>query len=387
MTTHPADAPILQFVDRPGVADLGWGHPRPDLLPVGPWQEATHAALETYGWQALTYGHASGPAPLVHWLAAHQGQVDAIPGEPGEFFVTAGASHALALTAGVVTSSGDVAIVDAPTYHFAVRVLADRGLQLVSAPQDEHGIDVAALDDLVRTFRGQGKRVTLLYLVPTFGNPTGRSLPADRRAELVRFAREAQVTVVEDDTYRELGYEGTAPPSLWSADPNGPVVRIGSFSKTVAPGLRLGYIQARPDVLASLTGLAYVDSGGGLNHATAMTMATFAASGAYDAHVSHVRSVYRAQRDALVGALRAKLPELAVPSPAGGWFLWLRLPSGLAAGELSARAEAFGVAFTEGTEFFIDPGVGADHIRLSFSLLPPAELADAAALLARAIRA
>lgn len=384
---NSADAPpILQYVDRPGTADLGWGHPRPDLLPVREWQRASSEALDTYGWQALTYGHAAGPAPLVHWLAAHQGDVDAGKGEPGEFFVTAGASHALALTAGVVTQAGDVAVVDAPTYHFAVRILADRGLELVSAPQDEHGIDVGALDVLVRSLRGQGRRVTLLYLVPTFGNPTGRSLSADRRAELVRFAADANVTVVEDDTYRELGYEGAPPPSLWSAAPNGPVVRIGSFSKTVAPGLRLGYIQARQDVLDRLNGLAYVDSGGGLNHATAMTMAVFAESGAYATHVERVRAAYRAQRDALVGALRETLPELAVPSPAGGWFLWLRLPNRLTARELSTVAEQRGVAFTEGTEFFIDPGVGAEHIRLSFSLLPPAELADAAALLAQSIR-
>lgn len=386
--TDSADArsPILQYVDRPGITDLGWGHPRPELLPVQRWQEATRAALETHGWQALTYGHSAGPGPLVHWLAAHQGEADAMAGEPDEFFVTAGASHALALAATVLTEPGDVAVVDAPTYHFAVRILADRGLELVSAPQDAQGIDVGALDDLVRALRARGRRVPLLYLVPTFGNPTGRSLPADRRAELVRFATEADLTVVEDDTYRELRYEGTSPPSLWSAAPHGPVVRIGSFSKTVAPGLRLGYLQARPDVLAALAGLGYVDSGGGLNHATALTMATFATSGAYAAHVEHIRDAYRTQRDALVGTLRTELPDLEVPSPAGGWFLWLRLPDGLTAQALSAVAEPLGVAFLEGTEFYIDPGLGADRIRLSFSLLPPGELADAAARLARAIR-
>ncbi|MEO6084619.1 MAG: PLP-dependent aminotransferase family protein [Umezawaea sp.] len=382
---HP-ELPILQFVERPGVADLGWGHPRPGLLPVRQWQEATRAALEAYDWQAMTYGHAAGPGPLVRWLATHLGEVDGVPGEPGEFFVTAGASHAVALAATVLTEPGDVVVVDAPTYHFAARILSDRGLELVSAPQDEQGIDVGALDDLVRSLRGRGRRVALLYLVPTFGNPTGRSLPASRRADLVRFARDASVAVVEDDTYRELGYEGAPPPSLWSAAPNGPVVRVGSFSKTVAPGIRLGFLQAGPAVLSRVTGLGYVDSGGGLNHTTALTMATFARSGAYRAHVEHLRSAYLAQRDALVGALRAELPDLQVPSPAGGWFLWLRLPAGLTARALSAVAEPLGVAFAEGTNFFVDRGRGTDHIRVSFSLLPPAELADAAALLARAIR-
>jgi DNA-binding transcriptional MocR family regulator len=378
--------PILQFVERQGILDLGWGHPRPGLLPVRQWQEAGSAALDTYGWQALTYGHAAGPQPLVDWLAEHIGTVDGATASPGEFFVTAGASHALTLSASVLAEPGDIALVDVPTYHYALRVLRDHGMQVVPVPQDSAGIDVEALSELVDRLRRDGRRIALLYLVPTFGNPTGRSLPEPRRTELVRFARAAGVTIVEDDTYRELGYAGAPPTSLWAADPGGPVVRIGSFSKTVAPGLRLGFVQAGPHILDRLTGIGYVDSGGGLNHSVALTMAVFARSGAYAEHVAEVRTAYQVQRDALVDGLRAGAPGLDVPSPAGGWFLWVPLPAGTTAESLLAVAERNGVSFAEGARFYPGSGFGHDHIRLSFSLLSPAELTDAAARLAAAIR-
>ncbi|ALG12500.1 PLP-dependent aminotransferase family protein [Kibdelosporangium phytohabitans] len=378
--------PILQFVERDGILDLGWGHPRPGLLPVRQWQDATRAALDAYDWQALTYGHSAGPQPLVDWLAEHLGTVDALTASPGEFFVTAGASHALTLCATVLAAPGDVALVDVPTYHFALRILRDRGLRLVPVPRDDAGIDVEALGALVDRLRGDGQRIGLLYLVATFGNPTGLSVGEPRRTELVRFARAAGVTIVEDDTYRELGYEGAPPASLWSVDPGGPVVRAGSFSKTVAPGLRLGFVQAGPDVLDRLAGIGYVDSGGGLNHSVALAMATFARSGAYAEHVARVRAAYRSQRDALVDGLRAGVPGLDVPRPAGGWFLWLRLPEGMTAESLMVVAERNGVSFAGGAQFHTDPARGHDHIRLSFSLLSPAGLTDAADRLAAAIR-
>jgi 2-aminoadipate transaminase len=378
--------PILQFIERAGVLDLGWGHPRPDLLPVRRWHEATRAALDVYGWQALTYGHPTGPQPMVDWLAEHLGTVDATTASPAELFVTAGASHALALCATVLAEPGDVALVDVPTYHFALRILRDRGLRLVPVPRDELGVDAGALGGLVHRLRRDGQRVALLYLVPTFGNPTGQSLPEPRRTELVRFARAAGVPIVEDDTYRELGYEGGSPASLWSADPAGPVVRVGSFSKTVAPGLRLGFVQAGAHVVDRLAEIGYVDSGGGLNHSVALAMAEFARSGAYAEHVARIRAAYRSQRDALVDGLRAAVPGLDVPSPAGGWFLWLPLPTGMTAECLLAVAERNGVSFVEGTHFHPDPDAGHGHIRLSFSLLSPAELADAADRLGAAIR-
>lgn len=352
--TRPVpDLPILQFVARPGILDLGWGHPRPELLPVAEWQAATAATLEAAGWRVLTYGYAAGPGPLVEWLAARNGT------DPSGIFVTAGASQALALLCQLLTEPGDTVLVDTPTYHLALRIFRDHGLRL--APL------------------GDPAGARFVYTVPTFGNPTGRSLPDDARSSLVRAAQRSGVPVIEDDTYRELVYDGTAPTSLWDLSGGHGVIRVGSFAKTVGPGLRLGWIDASVELVRRLVGLGYVDSGGGVNHASAFTMATFGASGAYDRHLDVLRSAYREQRDALAGSL-------GLAGPAGGWFLWLRLPDGMSGAGLLPVAERLGVSFVEGSRFTVD-GRADDHIRLSFSMLAPRDLVEAASRLRRALDA
>jgi DNA-binding transcriptional MocR family regulator len=363
--------PIVQFEDRP-LLDLGWGHPRADLLPGDGWARACGRALRAYGWQALTYGHAAGPAPLIEWLCERSGDT-----VPEQVFVTAGASHGLALAAEVLTRPGDVVLVDSPSYHLAFPILADRGVTLVRAPSDEHGLLPSELPEL-------GVPGPLLYLVPTFANPTGRSLPAERRRELADLARRGRVTVVEDDTYRDLAYDGPAPPSLWSLSGGRGVVRLGSFAKTVAPGLRLGWITGPPDLVGRLSRLGYVHSGGGVNHTTAMTMAVFGTEGSYDRHVARLREQYAAQRDALVEALRAH--GLPVESPPGGWFVWLPLPAASPAEHLLPVAERHGVSYVPGSRFWVDGSGGDDRARLSFSRLPARDLAEAARRLAAAVR-
>lgn len=359
--------PIVQFEDRP-LLDLGWGHPRADLLPGDGWARASARALEAYGWQALTYGHAAGPAPLIDWLCSRTADT-----APGQVFVTAGASHGLALATEVLTRPGDVVLVDSPSYHLAFPILADRGVTLVRAPADEQGLLPLELPAL-------GLDNPLLYLVPTFANPTGRSLPLDRRRALADLARRGHVTVIEDDTYRDLAYS-PAPPSLWSLAGGRGVVRLGSFAKTVAPGLRLGWLTGPPELVDRLCRLGYIHSGGGVNHTTAMTMAAFAAGGDYDRHLGRLRSEYADQRDALVEALAAA--GLPAESPAGGWFVWLRLP--VPAERLLPVAEEHGVSFVPGRRFWVDGAGGDDRARLSFSRLPPHDLAEAAHRLAAAI--
>ncbi|MCF6473125.1 aminotransferase class I/II-fold pyridoxal phosphate-dependent enzyme [Nonomuraea sp. MG754425] len=381
------DLPVIQFQGRTGVLDLGWGHPHPDALPVEAWQEANRAAADAFGWHCLTYGHATGPGPLVDWLTAHLRTLEDGGADPAGLFVTAGASHGLSLVATVLAEPGDVVLVDAPTYHYGLRILRDRAVELVQAPTDDDGIDPAALESLLTSLRRAGRRVPLLYLVPTFGNPTGRSLPGDRRLELVRVARRTGLVIIEDDTYREIHYDGPPPASLWRLAEGRSVVRIGSFSKTVAPGLRLGWINAEPSLVRTLSELGYVDSGGGVNHSVAMAMARFGDSGAYDRHVERVRHFYRRRRDILVGELRTAAPTLPVEPPAGGWFLWLKLPDGLLARDLLPVAERHGVSFVEGQRFYPNGSGGLDHLRLSFSLLSPDELAEAGRRLGRALSA
>jgi DNA-binding transcriptional MocR family regulator len=352
---------------------------------VEQWSAAVAQALREFGARALTYGCAPGPGPLIEWLAEHLRRTDRGEYRTPEFFVTAGASHALELVSAVLTRPGDVVVVDSPTYHLALRVLADRGAEIVGAPADAEGLDPVATGELIGRVRRDGRRVAMLYLVPTFGNPISRNLPVQRRLALVELAGRSGVTLVEDDTYRELVYDGAAPASLWALAGGAPVVRIGSFSKTVAPGLRLGWLNARPELVRTIAGLGYVDSGGGVNHTNALAMATFGASGGYDRHVEQLRAGYARQRDALVAGLHAAVPG-PVPAPRGGWFIWLPLPDGLSGPALRPFAERLGVSYLDGSRFFVGPG-GESHIRLSFSMLEPPDLTEAASRLATAIQA
>jgi 2-aminoadipate transaminase len=351
---------VIQFEHRPGILDLSWGHPRSGLLPVREWA----AAGSGPDWRALTYGAAAGPPRLLDSL-----------GDPGRTFVTGGASHGLALLTQVLAAPGDVVLVDSPTYHLAFPILIDRGLHPVHAPA---GLDPGALRSQIRA-----RRPRFLYLVPTFGNPTGQSLPPARRRELIEVARQEGITIVEDDTYRELVYDGVAPESLWELAGGDPVVRLGSFAKTVAPGLRLGWINAEPEIIRRITTLGYVHSGGGVNHATAVTMAEFRDRGDYRRHLTMIRGEYRTQRNALVEALRKRMA--GVVSPAGGWFLWVPLPDGVDADGLLPVAEEHGVSFVPGTRFWADGSGGRDRIRLSFSHLPADDLERAAGRLADAV--
>ncbi|WP_238007853.1 PLP-dependent aminotransferase family protein [Dactylosporangium sp. AC04546] len=368
--------PTIQYTGRPGVLDLSWGHPHPDALPVDGWAAATGAALRELGWRALTYGHEAGPVELAQWLCERLAVTDARAPVPAEVFVTAGASHALELLSTQLVEPGDVVLVDAPTYHLALRVLADRRAELVGVPPDPE-----TFGETVTRLRRAGRRVALYYLVPTFGNPTGASLAGDRRRALPAVADRLGVTVVEDDTYRELAYDGPAPPSLWALSGGAGVVRIGSFAKSVAPGLRLGWLTGPPALVTALAGRGYVDSGGGVNHTAAVAMAAFGRSGAFARHVASAVERYRAQRDALVAALGAA--GVLSPVPAGGWFVWLAAPG---ASALLPAAEAAGVSFVPGRRFFAGGGPD-DHLRLSFSMLGPADLAEAAGRLAPLLRA
>jgi DNA-binding transcriptional MocR family regulator len=221
--------------------------------------------------------------------------------------------------------------------------------------------------------------------VPTFANPTGASLPDLRRGELVGVADRTGTPIVEDDTYRELRYLDNAPDSLWSKASGAPVIRLGSFAKSVAPGLRLGWVTAGPAFVRRLAQRGYVDSGGGVNHSVALAMASFGLSGGYERHVRAIRALYRERRDALTAAVRAEVDGADFAVPDGGWFLWVRLPGGVDTVRLLPQAERAGVSYLPGPLFHVDGRTGGDRLRLSFSMLDAGTLAEGARRLGAAV--
>jgi 2-aminoadipate transaminase len=380
-----APAAFTQNELREGFVEFAFGEPDPALLPVGLVRDAAVAALGANGPAALAYGSNGGPerlrARIVARTAAREGLVLAA----ADVLVTGGNSQALDLVMTMLTRPEDVVFVESPTYNLALGIAADHTVTITGVPLDGEGLDVDALEAAVRDVRASGRRPRLLYTIPTFHNPAGVSLSPARRARLLELAREHDLVLVEDDVYRELVFEGTAPPALRALDPEAPVVRLGSFSKSLAPGLRLGWIDARADLRQRLVASGVLESGGCVSQFAAHVVAELLdRDGAYDAHVAALRHAYAARRDALAAALRLHLPAgCRFALPAGGFFLWVTLPAGLAATDLLPVAERHAVGFAPGRRFCTDGDDG--NLRLAFSLYDEASLAEGAARLGAAI--
>jgi len=370
---------------RPGFVELAYGEPDPALLPVGAVRRAAAAALERCGAATIAYGGERGPHDLRATLARRITTHEGVPVSADEVIVTGGNSQAFDQALTVFCAPGDVVLVEEPTYNLAVATMRDHPVEVVGLPFDQDGLDVAALAATLARLRRAGRRAALLYAIPTFHNPTGACLGDERRTALVALARRDGLLIVEDDVYRELVYEGVAPPSLWSLDPAAPVLRLGTFSKSLAPGLRVGWTTGRADLLERFASAGMIESGGCPSQFAATVTAALLDDGdAYDRHVATLHGVYRARRDALVTALREHLPagcDFVVP--AGGYFVWLGLPPGLTAAVLAPFAELRRVSFIPGSRFST---TGEDtHVRLAFSLYDEPALVEGARRLAAAV--
>jgi len=371
---------------REGIIELTFGEPDPALLAVGLVRRAAAAVLDDAGPAALAYGPLEGPQALRDEIARRVAAREGCACSAADVLVSGGNSQALGQVLTVFTEPGDVVLVETPTYNLALGIMHDHPVEVVGVPLDEEGLKLDALRAALAEQRAAGKRARLLYTIPTFHNPAGVCLSETRRQGLLEIAAEHDLIVVEDDVYRELAYEGHAPPALWTRDGEAPVVRLGSFSKTLAPGLRVGWINASRGLLERLSAAGVLESGGCVSQFAASVVGRLLASGGYDEHLAELRRAYAARRDALAGALRSHLPAgCGCTSPAGGFFIWLTLPAGLAATALLPLAESHGVAFAPGARFCSD---GDDRsLRLAFSLYDGATLEEGARRLGAAVTA
>ena len=376
--TATSRSPLTQAAVRDGVIELAIGQPEPSLLPTVDLAAASASALQKYGADALGYGAEYGPWPLLEWLSAHLGAIDTRAPAAGELLITAGISTALDLIATTFTRHGDVVLVEVPTYHLALGILRDHGAELVGVETDAEGLQVDAVEAAIDTARAAGKRVSLLYTIPTFGNPTGRTLPVQRRAALARIAAANDLVIVEDDVYRELWFSAPPPSSIGVADPTAPVLRMGSFSKSLAPGLRLGWISGPSALVSRIVDGGVLASGGGLNPMIALAVAEYADAGKYASNVARLRDVFRSRSAALVGALREALPDATLAEPQGGYFVWLRLPGGLSATSLLSAADAAGITYQPGSRFDASDTIDPSWLRLSFARYSEDDLAEGA---------
>jgi DNA-binding transcriptional MocR family regulator len=292
--------------------------------------------------------------------------------------VTGGVSQALDMVCTLLTRPGDVVLVESPVYFVAPRILRDHGLELVPVPADEKGLRLDVLEETLAELQREGRWPSFLYIVPTFNNPSGVTMSLERREAVVKLAQREGLLVLEDDVYRELWYDSPPPPPIYDLAPAGPVVRLGSFSKVMAPGLRLGWMLAAPEIIQRFTGSGLLDSGGGINHFTAHVVAAFIELGLLDRHVEMLRQAYRQRRDRLMDGLASHLPEgCAWERPDGGFFVWLQLPPGTDGTALLPAALAAGVSYVPGARFFTGGG-GECYCRLAFTLVSLEELEEGA---------
>lgn len=368
---------ILKVTERPGILSLAGGLPSPDSFPIDAMREASVKVLQTAGREALQYAASEGYAPLREWVAAHLGaqgmRVDA-----SQVLITTGSQQGLDLCAKVLIDSGSRVLVETPTYLGALQAFAPYEAEVDAVPSDDDGPLPEALAGLA-----QGAR--FFYLLPNFQNPSGRSMSAVRRAALVAEARRLGLPLLEDNPYGDLWFDAPSPPALASHYPEG-VIYLGSFSKVLAPGLRLGYVVAPPALYPKLLQAKQAAD----LHTPVFNQRVVhevIRDGFLDQHVPQIRARYKANRDAMRAALERHMPAgCRWNTPTGGMFFWMDLPEGLDAMAMLPMAVEAGVAYVPGAAFYArDPQ--PNTLRLSFVTLSPEQIATAVEKLAAVVRA
>ncbi len=373
---------LLRLASQPGVVSLAASVAAPDLAPVDALRDAIADVLQTHGASALQVGPTAGYAPLREAIVALLRQ-RGISTAVEQVCITSGCQQGIDLAAKVFVGAGDTVLVEQPSFLGALEAFRTRGTRVIGVPIEQDGLRVDALPGLI-----QRHRPKLLYCMPTYQNPTGRSLSPEKRRALLRIAATFDLPIVEDDSAGFFPLDGPAPPSLKSEDHAGYVIHLGTFSKLIAAGIRLGWLVAEPAVFDKLVAAKYASD---LSSDALVQRAVhrLLASGELIKHIDVVRDEYRRRRDALVESLHHhQLDSFVVPE--GGFNVWLELPpDGPTATELYLEAIGRGVAFVPGSFFFSAGGATSEAaqrgLRLSYSALPPEALRRGVELLARAV--
>jgi 2-aminoadipate transaminase len=345
------------------------GVPAPECLPVEELADCARAALERDGATVLSYGSSAGYAPLRDWIAERHGV------DPDRVLVTNGSLQGMVFLA--ERFAGERVLVEEPTYDRPLKILAAHGVETVPVAMDDEGLDLAALADALDS----GGKPAFLYTIPTFQNPSGRTLSVERRHQLAEIARQHELLVLEDDPYGLVRFDGEAPPTLFELEGGTRVAYSSSFSKTIAPGLRVGYfvlpnaLERELEALATSTYITPVLLG-------QATVFEFLRRGNFEPNLERASTLLGARRDAMLEALGRELPDARWSRPQGGYFVWLELPEGADAGALLERASAAGVTFVPGADF----GGAPNTARLAFSFVSPDEIREGVRRLAALVR-
>jgi DNA-binding transcriptional MocR family regulator len=348
------------------------GAPSADILPHEQVREAAQRALASDWETALSYGVGIGHPGLCQWVAERHGDLD-----PAQVMITNGSLEAGAMLFQHLLGPGDRVAVEQPSYDRTLLLLQQLGVELVPISLEADGLNLGELEAAL----ADGP-LKFAHVIPNAHNPAGCTLSAEKRRRLVELAAEHDFWIFEDDPYRELPFEGEPLETMLSMDGAGRVIHASSFSKTVGPGVRVGYLAGPAEEIGKLAKRAnetYISP----NMLAESIVLELCRSGALDRNIEFVKGALRERRDALVEALREQLPEAEFVVPGGGYFLWLDLAQGTDSRALMAEAKAEGVAFVAGPDFMLDGGERS--LRLSFAPVPPDQAAEGVARIARAL--
>jgi 2-aminoadipate transaminase len=365
---------LTHLLARPEVISLAPGAPSPDVFPKEELAQIASSLIRERWSSVLQYGPTRGYSPLIQALVEHLRAREFPDLDPANIVVTTGSQQGLDLVTRVLLDRGDVALVELPSYIGGIVALHNCGASLVGVEQDDGGIVVDDLKAKISRYRRLGRRIKCIYTIPNFQNPSGVTLRAERRHEIIEVAREHKLIVIEDDPYRDIYFSedvGSLQP-LAAIDP-GRVIYINSFSKVLAPGLRVAWLVA-PEPIAAKIELAKEGADLSSSQLDMAIVCEAMRSGLLERHVPSLRTFYRNQRDVMIGALEQNAPAGSTwTTPAGGFFVFFKLPQGLNAAELLPSAIEAGVAYVPGEAFFVD-GTGQNTIRLAFCRETPEKI-------------
>ena len=372
---------ILKITQRAEVISFAGGLPAPELFPVEEMKQISRLLMEESGRVALQYSTTEGYEPLRQKIAARIGRKFQTQASAEEVMITSGSQQALDFTGKLFLDAGDVVLCESPTYLAAISAFRAYQPEFIAVPTDDDGMIIEELERILATT----DNVKLVYVIPDFQNPTGRTWSRERRRRFIETVSRYGVAVLEDNPYGELRFEGEILPSIKSMDRGGLVIGTGTFSKTFCPGMRIGWLVAAPPVIEK-----YVLIKQGADLCTSlrnqMEIDLFMELFDFEGNLVRLTELYRQRRNSMVAALEAMMPEgVSFTRPQGGLFLWVTLPERIKAIELLKRCLEQNVAFVPGDSFFPNGGV-ENTLRLNYSNMPEDRIREGVARLAAAIR-
>jgi DNA-binding transcriptional MocR family regulator len=373
---------LFAVASRPEVVSLAGGMPYVSALDLPLLSESMQRVMRDEGARALQYGSGQGTPELRQHILDIMA-IEGIRAGVDEIVVTTGSQQALDLVAKLFLNPGDVVLTESPSYVGALGIFRSYQAEVNHIAMDAEGMIPAALTERIQSLRAAGKNIKLLYLIPTFNNPAGTTLSSERRLAIIDIARSEGILILEDNPYGLLWFDRPAPAAMRSVESEG-IIYLGSFSKTLAPGFRVGWALAPHAIREKLVlaAEAAILSPSSLNQ---MVISDYLQRADWRGQIDVFRGIYRDRRDAMVEALQHHLPELHWTIPNGGFYLWVTLTEGLDSKSMLPRAVKELVAYTPGTAFYAD-GSGRSHLRLAFCYPPPEEIREGIRRLATVVR-